>query len=86
MDEKKMLSSEELEKVSGGGGDMSYHLQYLVCPNCGLQVGWDWFTPNDSNTYKIWDSEESLSPSNTLYCSGCNCKVGGGHFVGEKDW
>ena len=84
MDEKKLLNDKELEKVSGGGGDMSYHLQYLVCPRCGLQVGRDEFSPIGCNTYTIWDSEESLSPSNTLYCR-CGCKVGAGLFGGEKD-
>ena len=81
MDEKKILSSEELEKVSGGGGDMSYHLQYLVCPSCGLQVGRDEFSPIGCNTYTIWDYGGG---SNTLYCR-CGRKVGAGHFVGEKD-
>ena len=84
MEGKKILNSEELEKVSGGGGDMSYHLQYLVCPNCGLQVGLDEFSPIGCNTYTIWDSGDG-SPSNTLYCR-CGRKVGAGHFVGEKDW
>ena len=84
MEDKKILSSEELEKVSGGGGDMSYHLQYLVCPRCGLQVGRDEFSPIGSNTNYSWDSDTGTSQ--TLYCRGCGYKVGGGYFAGEKDW
>ena len=81
MEDKKILSSEELEKVSGGGGDLYYHLQYLVCPNCGLQVGRDEFSPIGCNTDNSW-TENSC----TIYCRGCGYKVGGGYFAGEKDW
>ena len=90
MEDKKILSSEELEKVTGGievGPEptFSYSMSYRDCPKCGTHV-------SKSNTEPIkegiilhgFDPDEARHFFPEVYCAKCGYEVGSAIFIWEK--